>query len=78
MNLKDGPRQAIGERLIYDREPDMVVIWGYPEGGPRAAAEVYYEDPQTGRVQKQASPKIIWDRGDNRIMTEEAVGTGTR
>jgi hypothetical protein len=78
VNLKDGPRQVIAQRLIYNRLKDLAVIWGYLEGAPSAKASVLLEDPQTGRSQAWSSPKIIWQRQDNKIVTEEVTGTGSR
>lgn len=76
VNLKDGPRQLIGERLLYDREKDTATIWGNVPGQPTANASLFYEDPGTQQSQSWSSPKIIWHRKDNRIETEQVTGGG--
>jgi len=78
VNLKDGPWQVVAQRLVYDRVRDLAVIWGFTEGAPVASATVYNEDPTTGRSQSWASPKIVWYRQNNRIVTEEVTGAGGR
>lgn len=78
VNLKDGPRQALAQRLIYNRLDDLAVIWGFLEDQPPANATVLYEDPDTGRSQSWSSPKIIWHRRNNRIVTEQVTGAGGR
>ncbi len=78
VNLRDGPRQVLAQRLIYNRMKDLAVIWGFLDGKPPANAMVVYEDPATGRSQSWSSPKIIWYRRNNRIITEEVVGAGGR
>jgi len=78
VNLKDGPRQVLAQRLVYDRSSDRAVIWGFLEGKPPADATVYYEDPATGRSQGLNSPKFIWYRHNNKIVTGRLTGTGAR
>ena len=78
VNLKDGPRQVLAQRLIYNRQNDLAVIWGYLDGEKPANATVIYEDPKTGRSQSWSSPKIIWYRRNNQIITEEVTGAGGR
>lgn len=78
VNLKDGPWQVLAQRLIYNREKDLAVIWGFVEGERPANATVLYEDPTTGRSQSWSSPRIIWYRQNNKIVTEEVTGAGGR
>jgi lipopolysaccharide export system protein LptC len=77
-DLKDGQRHVLAQRLIYNREKDLAVVWGYLEGKPVAKGSITYEDPQTGRTQTVASPKFIWYRRDNRIFSEDVSGSGGR
>ena len=76
VNLKDGPRQLIGERLLYIRKEDTATIWGNVPGQPTANASLFHEDPGTQQSQSWSSPKIIWHRKDNRIETEQVTGGG--
>ncbi len=78
VSLKDGPRHVLAQRLIYNREKDLAVVWGFLEGKPPAKGSITYEDPQTGRTQTVASPKFIWYRRDNRIFSEDVSGSGGR
>jgi len=82
VNLKDGPRQVLAQRLIYNRESDLAVIWGYLENQaqmrPLPKASIVYEQPETGRAQTWTSPKLIWYRQDNRILAEDVSGGGGR
>ena len=78
VNLKDGPRQVLAQRLFYSRLTDVAIIHGYLEGHPPAKATVLYEDPQAGRSQSWSSPKITWYRRDNRIVTHDVTGAGSR
>ena len=78
VNLRDGPRQVLAQRLVYNGPRDLAVIWGFLEGKPPANALVVYEDPATGRSQSWSSPKVVWFRQDNRIITENVTGTGGR
>jgi len=83
VNLKDGPRQVLGQRIVYNRDKDhpdkeLVIVWGFREDRPPANAVLVHEDPATGRSQTWSSPKIIWYRRDNRIVTEQVTGAGGR
>jgi lipopolysaccharide export system protein LptC len=75
---KDGQRHVLAQRLIYNREKDLAVVWGYLEGRPVAKGSITSEDPQTGRSQTFASPKFIWYRLDNRIFAEDVSASGGR
>ena len=78
VNLKDGPRQVLAQRLIYNRLNDLAVLWGFLEGQPPANATVLHEDPMTGRSQSWSSSKIIWYRRNNKIVSENVTGAGGR
>ena len=78
VNLKDGPRQVLAQRIIYNGEKDLAVIWGYLPNQPRAKASLIYEQADLGRTQTWSSPKLIWYRQDNRILAENVSGGGGR
>ena len=78
VNLKDGPRQILAQRLVYNRLNDVAVIWGFLEGEKPAKATVVYEDPTTGRSQVLSSPKLIWYRRNNKIISADVTGAGGR
>jgi len=78
VNMRDGWRQVLGQRIIYHRDPDVVIVWGFLPDQPAANASVFYEDPEKGQSQSWSSPKIIWYRKDDRIVTEKVTGTGVR
>lgn len=78
VNLKDGPRQVLAQRLIYNRAKDLAVVWGFLEGKPPAKASIIVEQPEQGRAQTWSSPKLIWYRQDNRILAEDVTGGGGR
>jgi lipopolysaccharide export system protein LptA len=78
VNIKDGPRQVLAQRLIYDYPTDTVVIWGFLSGQPVDNAHLIEEDLATGRSQTWSSPKIIWFRQNDRIITENVSAGGGR
>jgi len=78
INLKDGPWQVLAQQIKYYRPLDRALILGYLDGKPAANATVYHEDPKTGRSQSWASPKIVWFRKNNKIVTEQVTGAGGR
>ena len=79
VRIKDGPREIRrAQRVIYDRASDTVIVWGFLEGERIEDAELIYEDPATGASQVYSSPKIIWFRKNDRIITESVKGSGGR
>ncbi len=78
VNIKDGPRQVLAQRVIYNKELDTVVICGFLKGQRVADAQLIYEDPVTGRSQSWSAPKIIWFRQNDQIITEKVRGAGGR
>ena len=79
VNLKDGPQQVLGQKLIYDRARHVAIVWGWLPGQKKANAVIYYETPQ--RSQNWASPKMTCffnEQGEiERVVTEEVGGTGS-
>jgi len=80
VNMRDGTRQVLAQRLVYDRstELDLAIIWGYLPGQPEADAHIYEEDPDKGTSRSWSSPKIIWDRKNDTITADKATGGGGR
>ena len=80
VNMRDGNRQILAQRLVYDRstELDLAVIWGYLPGQQEADATIYEEDPDKGTSRSWSSPKIIWDRKNDTITADKASGGGGR
>jgi hypothetical protein len=77
--VEDGPRRLIAQRLFYDRSLDVVTVWGFLKGQRTADAQLIYEDPASRRrPQVTRSPKILWFRKSDRILTEKVTGTGGR
>ena len=78
VNIKDGQRQVLAQRVIYDRPLDTVVIWGFLKGQRVENAQLVYEDPAVGRSQSWSAPKIIWFRQNDQIIVEKIRGAGGR
>lgn len=72
VNLQDGSNQMLGQRLIYERVKDVVILWGYLEGDAPANAQIISDDKST------LSPKIIFNPKTQRIRTERVAGSGSR
>ena len=77
VNLTDGPRQVIGQRLIYDRKRDIVLIYGYRKGGRLANATLIEKDPVKMTERTVSSPKIIWHRETNRVEAGKISASGS-
>jgi hypothetical protein len=79
VNLKDGPQQVLGQRLIYDRARRVAIVWGWLVGQPKANAVIYFETPD--RSQNWASPKMTCffdEQGEIvRVVTEKVGGAGS-
>jgi hypothetical protein len=63
VNLVDGSKQIVGQRLIYSRLKELVQVYGYLANKPKADAYLIDKDiiNNTERVVK--SPVILWWRG---------------
>ena len=62
VNLTDGGKQVVGQRLIYSRAKELVQVYGYLPNKPKADALIIDKDfiKNTEKVIK--SPKILWWR----------------
>lgn len=69
VSLKDGRQQVVCQRLLYQRETDVAVIWGFLVGQRPKDAVIYYEDRPKGRLHRVKSPNITWNRKTNRVVT---------
>jgi lipopolysaccharide export system protein LptA len=86
VNLKDETlkAQVLGQRVIYDFKDrdgkivDVVKIFGYMEGEKKTLAQIVSANPQTGKMQQQQAPEIIWNRRDNSIETKDVNAVGGR
>ncbi len=83
VNLKDGPLQIMGERLIYELRKGgnkaEAVVWGSMPGKPVKNAKVYHEDPTTGQSRGWASPTItvyFEGREIKEVITKGVTGQG--
>ncbi len=79
VNLRINEAHIQGERLLYHRENDLAVVWGYREGRPVANAQIDYEDPQTGRrstVRSSRFTAFIRDGEVYRVETGPAEAVG--
>ncbi len=72
--LRDGPYEAVGHRVLYNRKDDTVVIQGNPKR--KTNAVVYYEDPYTGVASRHESPEITVRRVNGRVQIRATRGTG--
>ena len=77
VNLQDGPRQVLCQRLLYERASDIALIYGaLPDEAPKDAI-LYLQEPGKP-VSFTRSPKITWYRQTNRIVTEGVTAGGGR
>jgi len=85
VNLKDGPVQIMGERLVYELKEDgkkaeaEAVVWGSLPNKPVKNAKVYHEDPATGKSRSWASPTItvyFEGREIKEVLTKGVTGQG--
>ena len=79
VNLKDGPVQILGCRLVYDRKKAEAVVWGSLPGKPVKNARVYDEDPVSGKSRSWASPTItvfFEGREIKEVVTKGVTGQG--
>ena len=77
VNLRDGPREVFCQRILYQRRNDVAIIWGsLPGKTPKKDAILYYQDEKKGVLNTWKSPKIIWFRKTNRIVTKSVESHG--
>ena len=68
--LRDAPWRAVGGRLLYERELDVVTVWGVP--GRKATIS----NQRTG--EQTSADKILWFREKDRVIVPGMSGTGVR
>jgi len=76
VNLKDGRQEVVCQRMLWQRETDVAVIWGYLVGQRPKDAVIYYEDKTKGRLYDAKSPNITWNRKTNRVVTGRVEAHG--
>ncbi|RKY81858.1 hypothetical protein DRP98_09745, partial [candidate division KSB1 bacterium] len=76
VHLRDGPREVFCQRILYQRRNDVAIIWGSLPGNPEKDAILYYQDEKKGTLNTWKSPKIIWFRKTNRIVTKGVESYG--
>lgn len=74
--LRDGTREADGQRIIYDRTMDMAIIFGDEEGQSKKPAVISNNDVANNAYQTQTGAKLVWYRQNNKIVVEKASMTG--
>ncbi|MCP4376379.1 MAG: hypothetical protein GY794_09420, partial [bacterium] len=62
VNLLDGNKQVVGQRLIYSRLKELFQVYGYLPNHPKANALIIDKDPQKQTEKVIKSPKILWWR----------------
>jgi hypothetical protein len=70
--LEDGDYRVEAQRVIYDRQPDIVWIYGYLQD--QRPADATFTTRQPYNVTR--SPEFTWVRGSNRVYTGAIRGTG--
>jgi hypothetical protein len=78
VNLKDGPRQVVCQRLLYERSKDIAIIHGHLAGKPPRNAVVYLQGEQGRTLNTWKSSKLIWHRKTDRIETAGVEAGGGR
>lgn len=74
VTLEDGQWQVVGKRLLFDRDQDIAVVWGFLEGDRPADARVL-QRVSFNRARTWTFPKVTWYRTTNRVVGEK-VGSG--
>lgn len=70
--LTDGPYQAMGARILYERVYDTAVVYG-ESGNP---ARVYYEDPPERPFMREEGDEITVFRRNGRLQVHVRGGRG--
>jgi hypothetical protein len=73
VNLTDGGKQLVGQRLLYSRLQELVQVYGYLEGQPKADAMIIDKDPIRRTEKIIRSPKILWWRATKANGFKEKV-----
>ncbi len=81
VDLKDGVREVrwiLAQVLTYDADADRVEIYGSLPNRPPSDARLQYDNLNTQRSNTVTSPKIIWYRKNDKIVTGDLRGSGGR
>lgn len=81
VSLEDGIRQkreAICQRLDYDRSLDMIWLQGSLPGQPKTEAKLVSKDLDTNKSQTFSGIDIKWFRHNDRVVVDGATGGGIR
>jgi lipopolysaccharide export system protein LptA len=62
VNLTDGGKQIVGQRLLYSRDTELVQVYGYLPDQPKADAMIIDKDRVRNTEKIVKSPKILWWR----------------
>jgi lipopolysaccharide export system protein LptA len=62
VNLTDGNKQLVGQRLIYSRAQELVQVYGYLPNKPKADAMIIDKNRIRNTEKVIKSPKILWWR----------------
>ena len=62
VNLTDGDKQVVGQRLIYSRTKELIQVYGYLPNQPKADALIIDKDPKKSTEKVVKSPRILWYR----------------
>ncbi|MBL7221193.1 MAG: LPS export ABC transporter periplasmic protein LptC [Phycisphaerae bacterium] len=62
VNLTDGNKQVVGQRLIYSRTKELLQVFGYLPNQPKADALIIDKDPKKSTEKVVKSPRILWYR----------------
>jgi len=62
VNLTDGGKQVVGQRLIYSKAKELVQVFGSLPGKPKADAMIINKDLLRNTEKVVRSPKILWWR----------------
>jgi lipopolysaccharide export system protein LptA len=62
VNLVDGSKQIVGQRLIYSRLKELIQVYGYLPNHPKANALIIDKNLQKQTEKVVKSPKILWWR----------------
>ncbi|MDP6543851.1 MAG: LptA/OstA family protein [Phycisphaerae bacterium] len=62
VNLTDGDKQVVGQRLIYSRTKELIQVHGHLPNQPKADAVIIDKDLKNNTEKVIKSPKILWWR----------------
>ena len=62
VNLTDGGKQVVGQRLIYSRTKELIQVHGHLPNQPKADALIIDKDVKKNTEKVIKSPRILWYR----------------